>query len=184
MRRHRFVLAGLAVGIALALPTSAGAQVPTQDSVSGSGGVSFGCSEIQIDARSGPSGENPTGQVDCAPFFNGPVTCLNVQGSVALLTIETSQFGPLAFRAIDNGPAGTDVVEAIPVGQGIGCAQPQPSYVTFNFRGDIVVVDAPPLPTSKDQCKNGGWRAFGVFKNQGDCVSFVATKGKNPPAGP
>ncbi len=38
------------------------------------------------------------------------------------------------------------------------------------------------LPTSKDQCKNGGWRNFGVFKNQGDCVSFVATGGKNPPA--
>jgi hypothetical protein len=37
-------------------------------------------------------------------------------------------------------------------------------------------------PTSKDQCKNGGWKTFGVFKNQGDCVSFVATKGKNPPA--
>lgn len=38
------------------------------------------------------------------------------------------------------------------------------------------------LPTNVDQCKNGGWRAFGVFKNQGDCVSFVATGGKNPPA--
>jgi hypothetical protein len=37
-------------------------------------------------------------------------------------------------------------------------------------------------PTSKDQCKHGGWRTYGVFKNQGDCVSFVATKGKNPPA--
>ena len=41
---------------------------------------------------------------------------------------------------------------------------------------------APPLPTAKDQCKNGGWAQFG-FKNQGDCVSFVATGGKNPPAG-
>jgi hypothetical protein len=38
------------------------------------------------------------------------------------------------------------------------------------------------LPTSKEECKNGDWRTFGVFKNQGDCVSFVATKGKNPPA--
>jgi hypothetical protein len=37
------------------------------------------------------------------------------------------------------------------------------------------------LPTTKDECTNGGWRDFGVFKNQGDCVSFVATKGKNPP---
>jgi hypothetical protein len=26
-------------------------------------------------------------------------------------------------------------------------------------------------------------RPYGVFKNQGDCVNFVATKGKNPPAG-
>ena len=38
-------------------------------------------------------------------------------------------------------------------------------------------------PTAKSQCKNGGWRTFGVFKNQGDCVSFVATGGKNPPSG-
>jgi hypothetical protein len=30
---------------------------------------------------------------------------------------------------------------------------------------------------------NGGWQSSGVFKNQGDCVSFVATNGKNPPAG-
>lgn len=39
------------------------------------------------------------------------------------------------------------------------------------------------LPTDKEQCKNGGWQTFGVFKNQGDCVSFVSTRGKNPPAG-
>jgi hypothetical protein len=39
------------------------------------------------------------------------------------------------------------------------------------------------LPTSKDECKNGGWQDFGIFKNQGDCVSFVATGGRNRPAG-
>jgi Glycine rich protein len=31
------------------------------------------------------------------------------------------------------------------------------------------------VPTSKDQCKNGGWRDFSQFKNQGDCDSFVNT---------
>jgi hypothetical protein len=38
-------------------------------------------------------------------------------------------------------------------------------------------------PTSKDQCKNGGWQSFVSqgFKNQGDCVSYVATNGKNEP---
>ena len=36
----------------------------------------------------------------------------------------------------------------------------------------VVVVDAPPLPTSKDQCKQGGYAALG-FTSQGKCVAFV-----------
>ena len=38
-------------------------------------------------------------------------------------------------------------------------------------------------PTSKAQCMHGGWKNFPQFKNQGDCMSFVATGGKNPPTG-
>jgi hypothetical protein len=39
-------------------------------------------------------------------------------------------------------------------------------------------------PTSKSQCRHGGWKSFGtMFRNQGDCMSFVATGGKNPPSG-
>jgi hypothetical protein len=38
------------------------------------------------------------------------------------------------------------------------------------------------LPTVKAQCQKSGWRQFGVFKNEGDCVSFVATGGRNKPA--
>ena len=35
-------------------------------------------------------------------------------------------------------------------------------------------------PTSKDQCKDGGWSIFDnpAFRNQGECVSFVASNGK------
>jgi hypothetical protein len=36
---------------------------------------------------------------------------------------------------------------------------------------------------TKDQCKDGGWKTFGVFKNQGDCVSFFASNGRNQPSG-
>ena len=36
---------------------------------------------------------------------------------------------------------------------------------------------------NKDSCKNGGWMDFtsapGPFKNQGDCVSYFATSGRN-----
>lgn len=40
----------------------------------------------------------------------------------------------------------------------------------------IVVADA--APTSKDQCKNNGWKTFfdPSFKNQGRCLSFVQSK--------
>ena len=64
----------------------------------------------------------------------------------------------------------------------LACPQPPSGdnldQVTF---GSFTVTDAQSFPTSKDQCKNGGWKTFAVFKNQGDCVSFVATGGKNPP---
>jgi hypothetical protein len=46
----------------------------------------------------------------------------------------------------------------------------------------------PAVPTTKDQCKKDGWLSLvddlgNSFKNQGDCVRFVATKGKNKAAG-
>jgi Tol biopolymer transport system component len=37
------------------------------------------------------------------------------------------------------------------------------------------------FPTTKDDCKGDGWETFGIYKNQGDCVSYVATKGTNHP---
>jgi hypothetical protein len=40
-------------------------------------------------------------------------------------------------------------------------------------------------PTSVEECKKGGWEQFNnpTFKNQGDCVSYVVTGGRNPAAG-
>ncbi len=56
------------------------------------------------------------------------------------------------------------------------------SNITVN--GQLQVPETTSAPTTKDDCKNGGWQTFNPpFKNQGDCVSFVATKGKNPPNG-
>jgi hypothetical protein len=49
---------------------------------------------------------------------------------------------------------------------------------TFDLERD------PPMPTDAAQCKNGGWSNYGTtFRNQGDCVSYVASKGKNQPKG-
>jgi hypothetical protein len=50
--------------------------------------------------------------------------------------------------------------------------------------GQLQVPATTSAPTTKDQCKDGGWKNFNpAFKNQGDCVSWVATQGKNPPNG-
>lgn len=46
-----------------------------------------------------------------------------------------------------------------------------------------IKIEATTLPSSVDQCKKDGWKAYSMFKNQGDCVSYVASKGKNQPSG-
>ncbi len=50
----------------------------------------------------------------------------------------------------------------------------------FGAGGAYVRVDA--VTVTKDSCKDGGWMNYGgLFKNQGDCVSYVSTQGKNEP---
>lgn len=50
-----------------------------------------------------------------------------------------------------------------------------PSF--FCLTGGIAITPGPQVPTSIDQCKNGGYRRFGPpagpFRNQGQCVSYV-----------
>jgi hypothetical protein len=62
---------------------------------------------------------------------------------------------------------------------------PAPSFRDQAF-GPLTFAGA--APETKDDCKNGGWRNLAddqhrSFKNQGDCVSFVATGGKNKATG-
>ena len=45
---------------------------------------------------------------------------------------------------------------------------------------NATITMAPAPLTNKDQCKNGGWQSFGTFKNQGDCVSAVASSKGGP----
>jgi hypothetical protein len=41
--------------------------------------------------------------------------------------------------------------------------------------GIVFVTPPPPGPTSKAQCKNGGWQTFTnpSFASQGDCIKYV-----------
>jgi hypothetical protein len=120
-------------------------------------------------------------------------------GIVGVTGLRTQSFlqTPVAglLRVVDAGgpDSGADTVEvAYREGDPFGPPLPGPTscsefpgpfprdpffFSDFNnATGDLVVTDAQPLPTSKEQCKNDGWRNFPAFKNQGHCVSFVSRR--------
>ena len=191
----------VAIAGVLALSPAAGAQAPTQDSATGSGSTPTFYSALSFSATSDPSGGSPSGSASwnqVAFHFEGTVTCLAVNGNQAIIGIDvdaaassSSAFEGFLLTAIDDGPAGSglDTFDAIPTSfTSLGNTVPTTCVFAFPgfspdqlVSGDIVVTDAPPLPTSTDQCKHGGWRNFGIFKNQGDCVSFVASGGRAGP---
>ena len=146
-------------------------------------------------------------------YVDSTVSCLSVSGRVATLGVTgqrehpySQTFRPIAglIRIVDGGgpDSGADNGQfAFQIGAVSGPSLPGPTDCstfpgTFptgfpvpprftNEVGDLLVVDArPPLPTSKQQCQNNGWKSFGAFNNQGDCVSFVATGRKNAPSRP
>jgi hypothetical protein len=72
---------------------------------------------------------------------------------------------------------------AVVLGIGVNVGTNNPSYVVatdgVRFNDTTWNFELPAsTPLTKDDCKNGGWEQFG-FRNQGQCVSFVATGGKH-----
>lgn len=194
---RKVVLALCVVFASLALPSIALGQVQGRDSVVGGGSVDADASTaLSFDVRSGPLGENPTGEVSFRLEPGGPVLtsnsvdCLAVNGSTATFagTWRPNPYGMTHYgiTVVDAGPAAStpDLLGMVSTTNApVGCAGHGGVNLPL-ITGGVVVTDAQPLPTSNDQCKNGGWRNYGgVFKNQGDCVSFVATGGKNPRTG-
>jgi hypothetical protein len=194
------LILGLALMAPALAPASGGAKPPPPPTQQLDRATATGASQtpppglgavidIDINAFSGPSGENPGGSVSFdilinrithpEPFplnISGPVTCLNVSGNAALINADTS-LGPVTVELVDNGGGGLD---GFGVGYGNASADCSsfPSGV-FEFpydhslgAGRAVVFDAQPFPTTKFQCRNGGWARFG-FKNQGQCLVFV-----------
>jgi len=123
------------------------------------------------------------------PFFgpNGdPATPLCINGQTPC-PAPNLRFGALLAR-VGNGPwvlVGTGPTVLTGTGE-IFFALNDGKYFD-NTGGFIASVTLSP-PTDADQCKKGGWMLRvdsqgHSFKNQGDCVSYVATGGRNPAAG-
>lgn len=101
----------------------------------------------------------------------------------------------MTFTASEPTSSGAPSVLYLFVGNQLVDSSAFPGSVSYTFPADtttswawqavgggaIITVSChldPRLATSKDECTAGGYEAFG-FDNQGDCVSFVATGGRN-----
>ena len=175
----------------MAWPTAANAAKPSPPprldtaTVSGDHFVvdDFALYDIRIDAFSGPSGENAGGSASFGVIVqpglsaSGSVGCLKVTGNTAIIRMEPGLFGfPTILRLVDNGGGGADTLQYYPLfpefGEDLNCETGAPGYFGGRVDGRVQIIDAPPLPTSKDQCRNGAWSALG-FTNQGLCIKAV-----------
>jgi hypothetical protein len=153
-------------------------QVAVEDPVSGDAGNIFvyigpppnytGCpAGVWLNSGDLLEGVNPidTTQLSGGTFYDPYATALTKYGSYNVTGVQL---------VTDGGWAANDGEQT----------------VTFdNTLVDETLYDYEPnVPTSKDECKNGGWQELEgangqPFKNQGDCVSYFSTGGKNQPAG-
>jgi hypothetical protein len=145
----------------------------------------------------------------CAPSSDGnsvfapdpPWTFTAGRRGVTLTVTDAFDFGD-RFEAFDFGVS-LGQTSAVPVGEDCG-SNPVPclasaSHATFALGAGAHSLTITPTASpfgggaayfriaalAKRDCKKGGWTSFGNgFKNQGDCVSFVATGGRNGPGKP
>ncbi len=80
-----------------------------------------------------------------------------------------------AFSVNVGDTSANDVGLAGYLDNGVVTANTAAGTTTYDFEQD------PKILTSKDQCKNDGWKTSEVreYKNQGDCVSSFASKNKS-----
>jgi DNA-binding beta-propeller fold protein YncE len=87
---------------------------------------------------------------------------------------------PLGIAVHPNGKSvyvangNSDNVSQYSVGADGRLSAMSPAAVTSGRNPlEIAISPSAQVPTSKEQCKNGGWRNFPQFKNQGQCIAFV-----------
>ena len=166
----------LPIGVATfsggAIMTAVEGLLPDQSTVYGTADFCTGCASTITIAFSTPVDDFS------AKVING--TTATISYTVA------SNFGDSVTKLLGNDLAtGADTFTLPDAGiTSVTIARTEPTRFWDFFIDDVgftVPTPSNPVPTDKSECKNGGWQSFGIFKNQGDCVSFVVTQGRNAP---
>ena len=179
------ILAASAFGATVSVPATgsgsnfyvdSGINIPTGASatVSSSGTWAVCAYNLPL-CTSGPAGNS---NFPASPVYNDPAASPG--------TLIGSTDGGATWFAIGAGPT----VVSGPGELLLAANDWQPALVPFYYADNsgsastVITVS----PTSKDACKKSGWQALtgadgAAFKNQGDCVSYVATGGTNNASG-
>jgi hypothetical protein len=149
--------------------------------ITGVAGQTFSSASFTLASASQCQGGSPrfNVQTDTGLFFLG---CNNVTPTTNSDGTVTYTFDAATLAAAGQQvPTPTGTIQSVDI---VLDVQGSADLTSITFNG-ITEVPAPATPTSISQCKNGGWKTFTSpsFKNQGDCVSYVATHGKNAPSG-
>jgi len=162
--------------------------------------------DIGFDSFNTPVGVNGSGRPDCTvnPAINKEATAFAFQppGCVGAactafraLVLSFSNVDPIADGSVMYSCNVTISPGASPgtyplVVSNVGMSTPDGQAIASTGTNGAIIVSgissptptATPAgigpPTSKDQCKKGGWKNFTIpraFKNQGDCIQFVNT---------
>ena len=143
-----------------------------------------GAPRFQIDTAQG------TIFVYIGPFPNYTLCPPNVwasTGNLLVLPVDSSQLPGGTFYdswahviAAYGSLAVTGIQLVTDGGWSVGTQTVQVDNVMIN---DMIFTFEAAATATKDSCKKGGWKDFtsspGPFKNQGDCVSYFASGGKN-----
>lgn len=170
---------------------------PTLDGpTAGAGHVTFSTGEPHVWSVDVESAQqlNYDGTQQVGIDFDGPPSAVDGQPVTLTASWEGIEFPaqtPVVFTLGSQSCTATTGSVSNPFGDdGARCsitlAQPIGTYTLHvSSPGDLTVYPASTSapfaitgPTSIVQCKDGGWKVFGIFGNQGDCVSYVATGGK------
>jgi hypothetical protein len=168
MPRLLLAIVASVLAVAVWLPGAVAAQSPGGDSVVGHadflGGSNEPLARIDFEVHSGPSGENPQGDVD-----GQTVGCLHVSGNTAVVGLEVGDQGAFFFSLVDAA------VDRWTLSRAPGPVAPDDCRTRFSApsggAADVVVTDAGP-PTRYAECRQGGWVSYG-FVDHPSCIASV-----------
>ena len=149
----------------------------------GSCGSSGGSPRLVATATNGTVTGNIFFYIGPPPNYTGcPMNVWNNTGNLAAPTnlVDATQLGGAFYEpyaSVQSSFGSYTITDLFVVLDGFTSVP-----VTAQF-DNVTINDTTVTFESKDSCKDGGWRQFssspGPFKNQGDCVSYFATGGKN-----